>query len=111
MKIIYNNILPPKGYIGINLFGLLFVRNNTNISDKLINHENIHTHQMKELGYIFFYILYIIEFIFRLIQYRNWDKAYRNISFEREAYDNDDNFSYLSYRKFFSFINYLNINK
>lgn len=111
MKIIYNNVIPTKGYSAINLFGILFVRKGINITHRLINHENIHTHQIKELLYIFFYIWYILEFIFRLIQYRNWNKAYRNISFEREAYDNEDNFIYLSNRRRYSFVRYLNINK
>lgn len=111
MKIIYSKILPPKGYTAINICSILFVRKGINPSPTLINHENIHTHQIKELLYIFFYILYILEFIFRLIQYRNWNKAYRNISFEREAYSNEDNYMYLSNRKRFCFIRYLNINK
>jgi len=42
-----------------------------------------------------------------LIQFRNRKKAYRNISFEREAYANESNPDYLTNRKFFSFFNYL----
>lgn len=111
MKIIYSKILPPKGYFAINLFGILFVRNGIIISPTLINHENIHTHQIKELLYIFFYIWYILEFIIRLIQYKNWNQAYRNISFERESYTNENNYIYLSNRKKYSFVRYLNINR
>jgi len=33
MKIIYNNIIPFKGYKGINLFGVLFVRKGS-LTDK-----------------------------------------------------------------------------
>lgn len=31
-------------------------------------------------------------------------KAYRSISFEQEAYDNDDNYDYLNNRKRFSWL-------
>nr|DAN94762.1 MAG TPA: hypothetical protein [Bacteriophage sp.] len=41
MKIIINNILPPKGFKCINLFGILFCRKMLNKID--INHETIHT--------------------------------------------------------------------
>jgi hypothetical protein len=33
--------------------------------------------------------------------------AYRNLSFEREAYVNESNLEYLETRKYFSFLNYL----
>ena len=58
MKIIYNKIIPFKGYLAINLFGIIFVRKEYKnyINKTIINHEQIHTEQMKELGYIFFYI-------------------------------------------------------
>jgi hypothetical protein len=43
MKIIRNNIIPFKGFKAINLFGILFVRGNAELSDEVINHESIHT--------------------------------------------------------------------
>ena len=45
MKIIYNNIIPFKGYLAINLFGFLFVRKDVNrqLNAFDINHEKIHT--------------------------------------------------------------------
>ena len=61
MKIIINNILPPKGFKCINLFGILFCRRIPNKID--INHETIHTKQMQELLYIFFYLWYVIEYL------------------------------------------------
>lgn len=100
MKIIYNNIIPFKGFAAINLFGVLFARNGVRINQYTINHEEIHTRQMKELGYIFFYIIYLIEWIGRLFQYRfNSKEAYRNISFEKEAYYHEYDLSYLKSRK------------
>ena len=100
MKIIINNILPPKGFKCINLLGILFCRRIPNKID--INHEIIHTKQMQELLYIFFYLWYVIEYLVKLIIYRNTKLAYRNISFEREAYQNQYNLDYLNNRKHYS---------
>ena len=77
------------------------------VSDVDINHEMIHAAQMKELLYIFFYLWYVIEWIVRLIHYRNAREAYRNISFEREAYRHEENLMYLKWRSKFNFLNYL----
>ena len=86
MKIIYNNIIPFKGYKAINLFGIVFAR--SPLSERDIKHEQIHTQQMKKYWYIGFYILYVCEFLLNLIICGNWKQAYRNISFEQEAYGN-----------------------
>jgi hypothetical protein len=43
MKIIRNNIIPFKGYKAMNLFGILFVRGDTKLTDIDINHEAIHS--------------------------------------------------------------------
>lgn len=96
MKIIHNNIIPFKGFLAINFFGILFVRGTErDINDIVLNHERIHTAQMKELGYILFYIIYLLEWIVRLFKKGN---AYRNISFEREAYKHERDLNYLSTR-------------
>lgn len=105
MKIIINNIIPFKGFKCINLFGILFCRKQLNKID--INHETIHTKQIQELLYIFFYLWYIIEYLIRLVIYRNTKLAYKNISFEREAYQNQYNLDYLSNRKHYNWFNYL----
>ena len=108
MKIIYNKYLPIKGYAAFNLFGLFLARREYKpLSAILINHESIHTAQMKELLYIGFYLWYGVEWLVRLIQYRNTKQAYYNISFEREAYTNDQDATYLKGRKPYAFIWYL----
>lgn len=66
MKIIRNKIISFNGFKAINIFGVLFVRERANIDAKTINHEEIHTAQMKEMLYIFFYLWYIVEWIVRL---------------------------------------------
>ena len=104
MKIIRNNYIPFSGFKAINLFGVLFVRGNAKTDDVTLNHEAIHTAQMKEMLYIFFYLWYVIEWLIRLFMKGN---AYRNISFENEAYTNEDNIIYLESRKRFAWIKYL----
>lgn len=96
----------PKG-LCLNLFGTLWTREKDWIDSRIINHERIHDAQMRELLYILFYIFYVLEWLFRLVQYRRHKTAYYNISFEREAYANDHNLNYLKSRKPFSWINYL----
>lgn len=38
------------------------------------------------IPFTIYYILYLINFFILLIKYRSWNKAYRNICFERQAY-------------------------
>lgn len=104
MKIKYNSKVCPKGFRAINLFGTVFVRSSYGLSETTINHEAIHTAQMKELLYILFYIWYGIEWLIRLIQYRDAHKAYRNIFFEREAYTYQNDNSYLKKRRTLPFL-------
>ncbi len=73
----------------------------------MINHERIHTAQQRELLFIPFYLLYVAEWLIRLIVYRSWHKAYMNISFEKEAYAHGHDLKYLKTRKHFSFLKYI----
>ncbi len=73
----------------------------------LINHERIHLKQQRELLIVPFYILYIAEWLLRTLLYLDSYRAYQNISFEREAYANEDDMQYLSRRKTFGFLDYL----
>lgn len=73
--------------------------------DALINHEKIHIKQQKECLVISFYIIYLLNWIINI--FIHGKKAYTNISFEREAYQNDDNQKYLQSRKPFSWLKYI----
>ena len=107
MRIIRNRHIPFRGFQAINLFGVIFVRNECYpLSETSINHEKIHTRQMQELGYVFFYPVYVLEWLIRSIWYRNFLKAYYYLSFEREAYFNQENLQYLNFRKTWSFVKY-----
>lgn len=73
----------------------------------LINHEKIHFRQQLELLILPFYILYLSNYLINLVRFRNHSKAYFQISFEKEAYANDHNLSYLKERKPYSWLKFL----
>lgn len=102
MKIIRNNLIPFNGYKAINLFGILFVRKKAIITDTLINHEEIHTAQMREVLYIPYYIWYALEWFIKLFSYWDAHEAYKNIGFEREAHFYAKDMDYLKNRKHFA---------
>ncbi len=107
MKIIYNNILPPKGYKEITLLCFVFAHKGTKVTDVDMRHESIHWEQEKELLIVGFYLLYVLFFVVNLVRYRNWHKAYRMIPYEREAYFNQPVEEYLKSRQPFSWVKYL----
>lgn len=100
MIVIYNNIIPFKGFAAMNLFGVVFARRSAcPLSQSVKNHEAIHTAQMQELLYVGFYICYLFEWLVRLFMKGN---AYRNISFEKEAYRCQHIDGYTAMRRRFS---------
>ena len=76
-------------------------------NEVFLNHEKIHIRQQLELLVFPFYVWYGLEYLVRLVQYRDRQKAYYNISFEREAYQNEKDLSYVKQRSFWSFWDYL----
>ena len=84
-----NPLLPVKGYSFMNICAIMFTRSEDYIkrmSQATVTHEKTHTKQILEMGIVFFYLWYVIEYLIRLIIYKNTKLAYKNISFEREAY-------------------------
>lgn len=105
--ILFSRFLIPKNYSGLAIYPFIFLKHKSlKENDVLINHEKIHLRQQVELLLVFFYIWYVVEFLFHLIRFGNWNKAYHNISFEKEAYHNEGNPNYLLDRKFWAFLNY-----
>lgn len=104
MKVIYNKILPPSGYSAITIGPFIFTRRKS-LDEKTITHESIHWEQEKELGIIGFYILYVLEFFVRLlINNFDWHTSYREISFEKEAYQGENIPGYLETRKHYAWL-------
>lgn len=106
MKIIHNKWIPfGRGMYAINLFGIIFTKQHLTRID--VNHEYIHTLQQRELLFVFFFLLYVTEWIVRVIQTRSLIKGYLRISFEREAYENQRILDYRETRKLFAWSKYL----
>jgi hypothetical protein len=107
MIVLVFKYLIPKGFRGFAIFPFVFLSDKKDKSQKvLMNHEKIHIWQQLELLVVFFFIWYGIEFLIRLIQYKNRREAYYNISFEKEAYTNEKNLDYLKQRSFWNFLKY-----
>ena len=71
-----------------------------------MNHERIHLRQQLELLIIFFYLCYGIEYMVHLYRLKSKQAAYRSISFEKEAYTNENDLNYLKERSFWAFLNF-----
>lgn len=96
----------PQGYKAITIGPFVITKPNTVLDPIDIQHESIHWAQEKEMLIIPFFLWYVIEFFIRLIIYRDWNKAYRNISFEQEAYTNQEDSKYIKNRKYYNWIKY-----
>lgn len=136
MKVIVNRFskfIIPNGKLAIMLFGLIFSKRELTEVQK--NHEKIHIQQYLDCvgvgGFILvlllflslfafgpsllyflyfliplllFYFLYLVEFIIRWCM--DSHHAYENISFEREAYSNQEDQCYPGSRTSFSWFKY-----
>lgn len=131
MIVIKNKIIPFGGYSCINLLGIVFTKKDMDWRD--YNHELLHSHQMLEcmfftvglvMGLIAlfdispwwflispfsFYIYYGLEYLLIRAFHKKQNGAYHDVSFEEEAYNNADNYRYISERKWFGWIKYLKI--
>jgi len=126
------NVTTFGSAIAITLFPFVFYLNkNVRANDITRNHESIHIRQQMECavvglvvstilsllfrvtmwmlipGALLFYLVYIVDYIVKYFVYKDWNTAYREISFEREAYLNANIESYIGFRKPFSWIKYL----
>ena len=109
MKLVYNNIIPFKGYLAMCIFPFIFVRKDARaIKTTDINHETMHGKQQIEMLWVLFFVWYGIEWFVRLVAYSfDFHLAYKNISFEQEAYLNENDLSYPYERKLYSWVRYL----
>jgi len=107
-KVLIIKSIFPKPYAGIALWPFIIVKNKALKTDTVfMNHERIHLQQQLELLIFPFYLWYGIEYIARLLQYKDRHLAYRNISFEREAYSNEKDLNYIKNRALWKFSSYL----
>ena len=106
MKVHFSTWFPFGKFCAINLFGHLIVkwecwkRKTDRQAAWLLNHEAIHSEQMKELWYVPFYLIYFVEWLYWAV-FRT-KKAYRHINFEKEAYNHQSELGYCETRKRFA---------
>ena len=119
MKVIYNKFIPFKGFYAITIIKWIFVReeykylDGLSIYNKMINHESIHEQQILDftpkifpkwlrytIGSICFYLLYGLEWLFKLIPCLIKNKsAYRSLCAEQEAFKNEVDSNYINKRE------------
>ena len=101
-------VAPFLKVAGMALFPVILIQHKSALTDKvLINHEKIHLRQQAELLVLPFYVLYLLNYLILLAKYRNHYTAYKNISFEREAYANEGNLQYLAARKWYKWCRFI----
>ena len=130
-KLVFNKLIPFSGFLAMTLWPFIFVREELAKAYSVIvnNHEHIHAEQQKELlvvgaalaliAYAFglgwwallflplFLWLYLIEWLIKIPIEGSSRKAYRSISFEREAYQNEKDLTYIAKRKHFIWLKYI----
>ena len=141
MKIIYNSVIPFKGFIAMLTIFILWVRKEYKGSSKLdefvLNHEKIHSYQQIEI----WVLSIVVSILLSLLTSYSWwmllatplipllfyvvcwlievclppyDKAYKNICFETEATYNESDLNYLGKKRKlfqFTFLKYISNNK
>lgn len=84
----------------ITLYPFIFVKKRKGLDDRImLNHEKIHLRQQRELWVLPFYVLYLMEYTISRLKGRTHNEAYRQISFEQEAFAHERDFGYLCSRK------------
>ncbi len=99
-----------KDISGMTIFPFIILREKDRLNPPLetIRHEEIHIVQQAESLLIFFALIYYFHWLINIIKYKikrepNFTyKAYRDIIFEKEAYENSENPDYLNNRKVFA---------
>ena len=97
--------LAPIEINAITLFCCVFSRGE--ISERTRRLETIHFQQYLETLVVGFLIIYLFDFLCRLVAYRDGKLAYRMICFEQEAHKYDDRPAYLERRKRFNWVSNL----
>ena len=124
MKVIYNKFIPFKGFYAITIIKWIFVReeckylDGSSVYNKMVNHESIHEQQILDftpeifpswlrytIGSICFYLLYVLEWLFKLIPCLiTKNNAYRSLCSEQEAFENERDFEYIKNRSKLSWL-------
>lgn len=92
MRIIYNRLIPVKGFTAMAFFGVILARKEcAPLSYSVVNHEKIHLAQARDCGgWLRFYVKYLAYWV---------RFGYRGNPFECEAYSNGWDNYYLIHRQ------------
>ena len=82
---IHTRWFPAKGFHAITLFPVVFYRDGR-LTPREVRHETVHLWQQALLLVVPFYVLYLLFWVVGLLRYRDANRAYREIPFERSAY-------------------------
>ena len=126
MIIVRNSMIPFDGFKAMTIWPFIFVQEDCTFNKVDERHERIHGRQQVEMTVVgiiiaailcftgcgwwslcplgFFFAWYRTEWMIRLLIGKD---AYRKISFEQEAYDNEMDPQYLDNRRIFSWVKYL----
>ena len=133
MITVKNRLFPWFGCTAMTVWPFVFVRSEKedHYGPVAERHEQIHAHQQLEVLVItvmllsvlalhggapwwslavspfVYFVLYALEWLVRLAIYRDRDEAYRNVSFEQEAYLHQDDTDYLTERRSLFWLGYL----
>lgn len=129
MIIVRNNIIPLKGFVMLNILGVVFVRGDAEVTSWRARHEAIHTAQQYEIMTLsalvalvlckvwasWWYLLIVVVMPFALylltwliaLVLPPYDRAYHDSPFEREAYANQNTADYLITRLPFAWVRYI----
>ena len=91
IKIIeFKNLYEYTGSSGQAHFGFLILLDSELKPEnrrKIIHHEKQHLVQQKQFLIFGFYIIYVIDYLIQYIKFRDSQKAYKNIYFEKKVVD------------------------
>ena len=108
--IIENSRIPQALSLFINIWAITlypFIICKGTLDQQTRTHEVIHLRQQRELLLIGFYLLYVAFWIYGVIRFKSFHAAYRNIPFEKEAYEHDLDPTYPMNRKSHSWIKFI----
>jgi hypothetical protein len=74
--------------------------------DVTVRHERTHIRQQQELLILFFYVIYVGEWLWYRVKGKTAIEAYEGLRFEREAYAHEKDPEYLSGRRSFAWLKF-----
>ena len=110
LKRVYTSHFPFATYMAITFYPFVFIKlaKAGKYTPTMNRHEITHAHQQIEMAWILFFLFYIVEWMIKIpVCLFDFDKAYRSISFEQEAYYNQGNVNYNKERKHYAWVKYI----